>query len=464
MADILIIDDDILVCRFLSEKLRRLDHQPSYVHTLTDGLAEVSRGAFDIVFLDVNLPDGNGLDILPRLREASSQPEVIIITGHGEPDGAELAIRSNAWDYVQKDSSFNTIQLSLKRAIQFREQKFARSQGASLDRSAIVGNSNVILGCIEKIAKAVPNDNPVLITGETGTGKELFARSIHLNSRRSKNNFVVIDCAALPETLVESIVFGHRKGAFTNADYSQVGLVTQADKGTLFLDEVGELPMSIQKKFLRVLQEKQYRPVGEKQEINSDFRLICATNRDLSVMVEQGEFREDLYFRILSLTITVPPLRERKDDIPLLAKHYIESHCKNPGQQVHSVSSEFVEALQTCDWPGNVRQLFHAISYAHTEAMEEAVLLSRHLPMAIRAEILRKKFQVPEPARQEASPESSSMSRNRLITMKDYIEMTKQQYLKDLMDLTGRNIEKACRISGLSRGHLYQLLKKYAIE
>ena len=274
MANVLIIDDDRAMCDMLSGRMRDMGHNATYALTLKAGLKQAFSESFDVVFLDVGMPDGNGLEALPKIRETPSSPEVIIITGAGSPDGAELAIKNGAWDYIEKPLSISAMSLPLIRALQYREDTRTLGSPVALDREGIVGNSPPMKACFDLMAQASASDANVLITGETGTGKELFAAAIHKNSPRAEKSFVVVDCATLPETLVESMLFGHEKGAFTGADKAKDGLIKQADGGTLFLDEVGELPLSVQKAFLRVLQERRFRPLGGKREIESDFRLV----------------------------------------------------------------------------------------------------------------------------------------------------------------------------------------------
>jgi DNA-binding NtrC family response regulator len=273
MARILIIDDDLKICETLSLVMENLGHDAIYALQLKQGLHTCALEKFDIVFLDVRLPDGNGLEALPDIQKTVGLPEVLIITGEGDPDGAEMAIRSGAWDYIEKPLSLESITLPLRRALQYHEEKQTKVTLEKLNRSGIIGDSPQILKCLNHLAQASSGEANTLVIGETGTGKELFAKAIHQNSPRKGSNFIVVDCAALPENLVESILFGHKKGAFTGAEKDREGLVGMADKGTLFLDEVGELPLATQRTFLRVLQEKKYRRVGGKREKNSDFRL-----------------------------------------------------------------------------------------------------------------------------------------------------------------------------------------------
>jgi two-component system NtrC family response regulator len=466
MAHVLIIDDDEMICDMLSTMVRQMGHEVMCANTLQDGLQESSSGDFDVVFLDVRMPDGSGLDVLPRIREASSSPEVIIITGFGDPDGAELAIKNGAWDYIEKPSSIKAMTLPLIRALQYREEKQARKPPIALHREGIVGNSPQMRTCVDLVAQAANSDATVLITGETGTGKELFAYAIHDNSLRANKNFVIVDCAALPANLVESILFGHERGAFTGADRAQDGLIKQADGGTLFLDEVGELPLSTQSSFLRVLQERRFRSVGGKQEIESDFRLVAATNRDLEDMVKHGQFRNELLFRLRSFIIELPPLREHPEDIKELALYYAAKICERYGTDTKGFSPEFFEALDSYDWPGNVRELVNTMERAIAAARQDPILFPKHLPTHIRVDVartsLRKEAPVVLSQRGGAGPLRS------LSSLRDFrenaIAEAEQQYLYDLMSITGGNIEKACKISGLSRPRLYALLKKYHIS
>ncbi|HPB38825.1 MAG TPA: sigma-54 dependent transcriptional regulator, partial [Syntrophorhabdus sp.] len=329
MADILIIDDDRDVSDMLVEMVTRMSHRPESSFTLKDARQKILANDYDVIFLDVRLPDGNGLDILPLIKDMSSVPEVIIITGHGDSDSAELAMKSGVWDFIQKPCSLSSMRLVLTRAIQYREKKgLATKPPVLLKKDNIIGNSPSLRACFDLVAQAAQSDINVLITGETGTGKELFARAIHDNSQRADKSFIVVDCAAMPDNLVESTLFGHEKGAFTGADRSREGLIKLAHRGTLFLDEIGELPPLIQKSFLRVLQEHRFRPIGSSGEEQSDFRLIAATNRKLDRMVANGQFRTDLLFRIQALTIELPPLRERKEDIKELTIHYLRKFCE----------------------------------------------------------------------------------------------------------------------------------------
>jgi two-component system NtrC family response regulator len=467
VAHVLIIDDDEMMCDMLSTMVRQIGHDATCSTTLQEGLTVSASEDVDVVFLDVLMPDGSGLEALPRIREAPSSPEVIIITGFGDPDGAELAIKNGAWDYLEKPSSIKAMTLPLVRALQYREEKKARKSPVVLNREGIIGNSPPMMVCIDIVAQAANSDANVLITGETGTGKEVFAYAIHNNGPRADKNFVVVDCAALPATLVESMLFGHEKGAFTGADRAQDGLIKQADSGTLFLDEVGELPLSMQSSFLRVLQERRFRPIGRKQEIESNFRLVVATNRDLDLMVKEGQFRKELLFRLRSFTIELPPLREHPEDIKELTLYYTAKICERYGTETKGFSPDFFEALDAYEWPGNVRELVNTLERAIAAARQDPILFPKHLSPHIRINVaktsLRKESSVGSDQRGGDAAFLKELPPLRYFR-ENALSEVEQNYLRNLMSRTGGTIKEACRISGLSRPRLYALLKKYHIN
>lgn len=476
MANILIIDDDVKIRNLIASYAKEGNHYTAVSESLADGFEIAEFQLFDLIFLDVRLPDGNGLDALPKFKQMPPEPEVIIITGVGDAEGAELAIKSDAWDYLQKPFSKGEIKLQISRALEFREKK--TSAGCMfLIREQVIGNSPAMRSTLNMVSKCVRSDVNVLISGETGTGKELFAHTIHENSLRAEAPFIVVDCAALPDTLIESILFGHVKGAFTGAEKEQIGLVKQADGGTLFLDEVGELPLSIQGSFLRILQEKRFRPVGSSQEIKSDFRLISATNRDLDAMVKEGTFRNDLLFRLGIFRIDLPPLRNRLKDIEDLTLHYIFKLCERHGLHTKGFVPELLDLLLQYHWPGNVRELINTLEKAIISDPENPTLYPMHLPTAIRIHhsrtaVARKKAPVEnDDQRITENKEPAAFVFSELLDLdlplktfkRKIIKTCEKEYLKHLLNATHYNVKKACRISGLSQSRLYTLLREYDI-
>jgi two-component system NtrC family response regulator len=462
MARILIIDDDPQVCETLQSLNYRLGHECLAAQTLKAGLEHLGRTKFDLVFLDVRLPDGDGLQALGQIRNQADPPDVIVLTGQGDPEGAELAIQGGVWDYLVKPSPIKQIKETLNRALAYRQEKKASGQALTLDLKDVVGESSVMRRCYERIAQAGGSDSTVLLTGETGTGKELLARTIHRNSLRSSRAFVVVDCASLTESLLESILFGHTKGAFTGAARDRVGLVKIADQGTLFLDEIGELPLSAQKTFLRVLQERRFRPVGSNQELESDFRLISATNRDLAAMVKSGEFRQDLYYRINTIQLHLPALREREDDVLTLARYHIDKLCRQRNIPIKEMDQELEAMLRRYEWPGNVRELFNTIEQAFVHSGAEKTVYAQHLPQAVRIRVAKT---ILGKGKEEAGPEEAPMEvEEALPTLKDFKVSKEKDYLLRLVARHGRDIQQMIKVSGLSRSHLYAMLKKHDIE
>jgi len=457
MAKILIIDDDPELCTILSVQINTLGYQTSVSSTLREGYDLCLRESFDVVFLDVRLPDGNGLDILSAIRDKENPPEVIIMTGAGDADGAEMAINNGAWDYIQKPYSLKQMTLPLIRALDYREARSTAGTMTVLDLCGIVGSSRPIRSCIDVLAQTTKSEANVLLTGETGTGKEIFAFAIHKNSKRAQGEFVVVDCGALTETLVESALFGHEKGAFTGADRKRIGLLKSADGGTLFLDEVGELPLVIQRSLLRALQERRFRPVGGDREIGSNFRLVAATNRDLDELVKKGRFREDLLHRLRSINLHLPPLRERDGDLRELAAYFIGRICDQNQIGRKGISPDFLEVLKGYSWPGNVRELQHALERTVLYALDIPVLYPEHLPTEIRVGIAKAAFV----RRDDQIPQASGAPDNSFPTLKALELQTRDHYLAELIRRAKGDYQEACRLSDISKSKLYQLLKAH---
>jgi two-component system, NtrC family, response regulator len=458
MARVLIVDDDPGVSRLLASIVSGLGHEERCTATLRDGFKEVLTGAYDVILLDLRLPDGNALDLLPQIRSRPGAPEVIVITGMGGPEVAELALRNGAWDYIEKPASKEEMTLPLLRALEYHREKQTARQPLVLKHEGIVGKSPAIRACLELLAQAAASDAPVILSGETGTGKEIFARTIHVNSGRAAGQFVVVDCAAMPGTLAESILFGHEKGAFTGAHQAQVGLVQQAHGGTLFLDEVGELSKAMQKVFLRVLQERRFRPLGSKKEIFSNFRIIAATNRNLPALVQEGRFRADLLFRLQAVVIDLPPLREHTQDIKSLVLHYLESLGSRYGWGVKGFTPEFLEALESYDWPGNVRELVNTLERALVAAQGEPTLYPQHLPLPLRLHFARGALR-----EGGAKTSGSPLEEDGFPTWRQFHEAMSLEYLRIVLNRSGGDLKKARTLAGLSRSRFYNLLRKHSL-
>ena len=459
--NILIIDDDQGVTKTVARSLAKLGLEPDTAASLAQGMEKIDSGEFDLILLDVNLPDGNGIDHIPAILQREFPPLIIIMTAFSDPDGAQLAIESGAWDYLQKPVSPKDLRLQVFRALEFQNQKRQSRTCMALDAPDIIGESPVIQRCLTQAAQIVCSDGNVLITGETGTGKELFARAIHQNSARRNGDFIVVDCSVLSENLIESVLFGHRKGAFTGADRDRKGLVALANGGTLFLDEVGELPESMQSSFLRVLQERAFRPVGSEQEAFSDFRVICATNRDLDRMAAKGRFRLDLLYRLKTFVLNLPPLRSRADDIWAISKEQMTKVCQDLQVPEKEISPDFMETLMGYDWPGNVRELINTIEWSITSALNEPTLYAFHLPAGMRAKLVRSRIDRFTPCVQQGGRPGTPADAP---SYQDAMDKAEKDYLATVHTAENGNIQQMLVRTKLSRTVLYRKLKKYDIR
>ena len=465
MANILIIDDEEYIRDILSIRIESMNHKASQASTLKQGLQMIREEPFDLIFLDVNLPDGNGLDLLPEIQQHPLKPEVIIITAVGNYEGAEIAIKNGAWDYMTKPLKKDDIILRIKRAVDYCSMKKNRIQPVMLETASIVGKSPAIKNCLNKVAQCACSTSNVLLFGQTGTGKEVFAKAIHDNCQETNENFIVVDCAAMPKELTESVLFGHVKGAFTGANKASEGLIQKADKGTLFLDEIGELPLSIQGAFLRVLQERKFRPVGSSSEKSSDFRLISASNRNLDDMVEQGTFRKDLLYRLKTFYIELPPLCERKEDIQDLSMYYMNKLCNKYSLKNKGLLPETLEFLESYDWPGNVRELINTIESAIVCEPDSTVIYPLFLPDRIRINFAQQDMTVSEESKHPGL--YNLLDSCQTPSLKDFrnsvLDKFEPVYLEHLLSQTQWDLEKAAEISGLSKNRIYVLIKKYRL-
>lgn len=468
MARILVVDDESLTRTLVAEVGGSLGHEVLEAPTIETGLALAQKGV-DIVLLDVLLPDGDGLAHVGVFAQGPGRPDVVVITGHGNADAAEAALRSGAWDYLVKPLRLRDLAQALTQAAQWRLSRDKQSRHL-LMHPDIIGSSPALTEALEDLQEAAASNVNVLITGETGVGKELFASALHANSNRAGGPFITVDCTTLPETLVEAHLFGHARGAFTGADRAREGLLAAADHGTLFLDEVGELPLPVQGAFLRALELRRFRPVGEVREVESDFRIVAATNRDLDDMVNMDLYRSDLRFRLRGITIHVPPLRRRVEDIPLLAEHFINRYCQRHGLPAKEATAGFQEMLAAYSWPGNVRELRHTIERACAAAGDGLQLFTRHLPTEIRIELARKRLghlsettpASPVPPPRAAAPVPAPPQS--FPTLRDMKAKAERDYLSSLFAACGGDVRRAAGIAGVSRGHFYELLRKYELE
>lgn len=468
MAQVLVVDDDPFVREYVKNALERLGHEVVSAESMETASAVHFSQRFDVAIVDVCLPDGDGLEMLSLLRREPGAPEVIVLTGQGDPDTAEGAMRGGAWDFIVKPCSLDRMTHSLRRALEYRSQKRGTAE-PKLQCRHIVGNSPQLRECLQQAAVAAANRLDVLITGETGTGKDVLARAIHESSADANRPFVVVDCAALPSSLAESLLFGHVRGAFTGANTSRQGLIRQAHGGTLFLDEVGELPPDVQSTFLRVLQERKYRPVGAHHEESSRFRLIAATNRNLGDMTESGQFRSDLLFRLKALEVCLPPLRERTGDIASLAVHLLARLARDNGEDVKGASPEFLAVLAAYDWPGNIRELRNILKTAMHSAGGCPTLHPHHLPVEFKVRYARGAMggRVQQAEKEEPyvsfSPQGGDGGTP--LPWKAYrrqaMECAERAYVRSLMEYADGDSKRAMALSGLKSARFYQLLREH---
>jgi DNA-binding NtrC family response regulator len=443
-AHLLVVDDDPVTIDLLKEVLSKEGYEVSTALSGEEAIAQGMDHSFDIIITDVRMGEKDGMEVLRFFKKNTPDTTVIMITAFGSIETAIEAIREGAYDYISKPFKLEEIKFTIRRALEQRrlvqENKHYRRE--LLDKyqfKNVIGRTHQMFQVYKTIAKVADTKSTVLLCGERGTGKELIARSIHYNSQRNNRTFIPIDCASLVETLIESELFGHVRGAFTGASSAKRGLFEEAEGGTLFLDEVGNLSLSVQSKLLRFLQEHEIKKVGGTESIKVDVRIIAATNQPLEPLVKSGKFREDLFDRLNVVAITLPPLRERKEDIPSLANHFLQKFSGENHKNISHVSPEALEILTRYSWPGNVRELEHTI--------ERAVIFSIH-PMIL-PEDLPKKMSEEVGGPEILIPEKPLSLR----------ELEKRYVLKVLQE-TGGNKKKASEILGIDRVTLYRILEK----
>jgi DNA-binding NtrC family response regulator len=386
---VLFVDDERSLQEFMRTELPRLGHEVTVCPNGTTALQAIAQQSFDAAILDVRMPDVSGIDVLQRLKQVSPDTEAVMMTGYASEESAVQAMRLGACDYLRKPCKLAEIEAVLLR---IREKKQLQNRAAALESrvqaaegpGGLIGNSPAMIPVQRLIDQIAPTDARVLITGETGTGKEIVARTLFLKSKRAEMPFVPVNCGALSPTLVESELFGHKKNAFTGAERDRKGLFEVANGGTLFLDELGELDKNIQVKLLRFLESGEIRPIGANEPVIADVRVICATNRDLRQMIAEGTFREDLLYRLNMFHIHLPPLRERKADVPDLARHLLARAAKRPVEQVgHLLTADALDVMMNYHWQGNVREVANAMEYAWIVSAGQPIT-AQHLPYDVR--------------------------------------------------------------------------------
>jgi two-component system response regulator PilR (NtrC family) len=386
---ILVVDDEPSMRDMLRIVLRRDGYDVSVAANGAEAIDFIGRERLDLLLSDIRMPDISGVDVLRAAKEANRDVIAFMMTAFASTDTAVEAMRLGAVDYFTKPFSMDELRLKVRQHLEALRLKrenvlLKRAFNASHQFSNIIGRSDVMLELFKMIETIARTNSTVLLTGESGTGKDLVARAIHVNSLRREHPFVALNCGGMPETLLESELFGHVRGAFTGADTNKKGLIEAAEHGTIFLDEIGEMNQAMQVKLLRVLQDRRFRRLGGTDEVQADIRVIAATNQDLQKMVGEGRFREDLYYRINVIHVHLPPLRDRREDVPLLAEHFLAKYTKGLGKPVHGVSHEAQELLAAYAWPGNVRELENVIERA--VALEPtSLILPESLPAHVRA-------------------------------------------------------------------------------
>jgi two-component system, NtrC family, response regulator AtoC len=447
---VLIVDDEADICALLAESLADPQRQVDWTTSGFEALKRVKADPYELVMLDIKMPEISGLDLLPKLKAAAPESAVLVMSAYGNIPIAVEAMKRGADDYLEKPfRDLDEARLAVSRLIETAHTRIEnRSLKQQLEEkfqlSSLVSASPKMQEVYALVKKVAPLSTTILITGETGTGKELIARTLHQNSRRSSGPFVSVNCGGLPEGLLESLLFGHEKGSFTGAVRRTQGFFEEADGGTLFLDEVGDMPLVLQVKLLRVLQERAFQRLGGSQEVSVDVRLITATNKDLKAEVARGAFRQDLFYRLNVITVALPSLGDRREDIPLLARHFVEKYAAAFNRGLRSLSREAVAYLHDRDWPGNVRQLENVI--------ERAVALSENniIGLAAFAEVA-------------PSSEGEAISQMLLQPMRQARNLFERHYLLEILRRRGGNVTQAARSAGLPRQNFHRKLKQLGI-
>ena len=444
MGKILVVDDDTNILKVIKMRLEAEGYQVSTAGKAKTALDLAKDDVYDFALVDLKLNGVNGIQLMENLHQLNPEMPIIILTAYGTIKSAVEAMRKGAYSYLTKPFNYDELLLQTKNCLEKTKltKEIKSLKKMVKDRYGfddIIGRSNKMEKVLEQVAKAADSDATICIEGESGTGKELIAKTLHLASSRADRQFVAINCAAIPETLLESELFGYEKGAFTGAIQNKQGLFSQAQGGTFFLDEITEMPLSMQAKLLRVMQEKEFVPVGGRKTIKMDIRFIATSNKNLKEAVTNGTFREDLFYRIHVIVIRLPPLRERKGDIPVLSHYFLDKLSKGMDKKITGFSSAALQKLMLYSWPGNVRELQNAIESAVTMSNVDIIGEDLILP-ALNTEV------------KDLKP------------LKDAKENFEKDYLLQLIELTEGNMAQAARLAGKYRADLYELLKKYDLK
>ena len=446
-ARILAVDDERAAGEAISEMLTHWGHRVETAIDGNDALKKAAEFRPDVVLSDLAMPQTDGLWLLRALKEDMPDCPVVFLTGRGTIDAAVEAIREGAYDFIEKPLDPARLKVCIDRALEkketLREVQGLRRRLKQLGPTDFIGQSTAMRRVFELIEKVAPAKASVAITGESGTGKEMVARSVHNLSSRRDRPFIAVNCASIPPTLMESEIFGHERGAFTGANTRRPGVFELAHGGTLFLDEVGEIPIELQAKLLRVLEEGRLRRVGGKTEIEVDVRVLCSTNRDLKAEIKNLRFREDLYFRLNVFQIALPPLRERREDIPILVQHFIEKFNEESGKRITGMHPEALDVLKNYDWPGNIRELRNAV--------ERAVILCD-------GDLIQ---------REQLPPDMSGKGPERQTFRLPYglpLDLVEKEYILGMLQRNGGNKARTAEILGVSEKTLYNKLNRYAAE
>ena len=450
---ILVVDDDPGHLTALKTIIKSWGYMVSSTDDGTHAVENVKERPFDLILMDVRMAQMSGIEALKKIKNYNPAIPILIMTAYSSVDSAVEALKAGAYDYLTKPLDFEVLKLTLERALEHtglkEENKYLKDKlSADYELKNIIGRSRPMKELIDMLAMVAPSEATVLITGESGTGKELVAKSIHHNSSRKGHPLVVVNCAALTETLLESELFGHEKGAFTGADKRREGLFMKANRGTIFLDEIGETSATMQAKLLRVIQEREIQRVGGDETLNVDVRILAATNRNLEEDVKEGKFREDLYYRLNVVTLNVPPLRDRQDDIPLLAQHFLEKYAEKNRKNVKGFSPLVMDMLIKYGWPGNVRELENTI--------ERAVIL-------LTGDLITEK-DLPSNIIEPYSEKSDWVEKPKPVVANRPLEDIEKEAILATLEATGGNKSETARRLKINRKTLHKKLKDYGVD